>query len=106
MGHGLRANPILKEKTKNNLKILELYAQMEKAMRPVIGDEGWEKYRSAIEFAAIKHEGQFRKDKDKTPYLIHPMGVSFSLFYEGDVRDLDTLITALLHDTLEDTDTA
>lgn len=102
----LAANPILQEKSGNNREILNLYNRMEKAIHPAIGDEGWEKYKSAIEFSATKHEGQFRKDKNKTPYIIHPMGVSFSLFREGDIRDLDTLIAALLHDTLEDTDTS
>ena len=100
----LAANTVLLEKTDNNHEILNLYTRMEKAIHPEVGDNAWLKYKSAIEFSAAKHEGQFRKDKNKTPYIIHPMGVSYSLFREGDVRDLDTLIAALLHDTLEDTD--
>ena len=60
---------------------------------------------NAINFAAIKHEGQYRKDAAATPYIIHPMGVARSLWEEGQIRSLNVLIAALLHDTLEDTDT-
>lgn len=100
----LAANPVLIEKTDNNREILNLYNRMEKAIHPELSDVDWNKYRSAIEYSAAKHAGQYRKDKNKTPYIIHPLGVSFSLFKEGDIRDPDTLIAALLHDTLEDTD--
>ena len=62
----LAANPVLIEKTGNNREILNLYSRMEKAIRPEIGNESWEKYKSAIEFSASKHEGQFRKDKKKS----------------------------------------
>jgi len=58
----------------------------------------------AICYAAEKHQFQVRKDAEKTPYIIHPMGVALSLWEEGDVRNRDALLAALLHDTLEDTD--
>lgn len=58
-----------------------------------------------IMFASTKHQGQFRKDEVKTPYILHPMGVARSLFKEGNVRDIDVLLAAFLHETLEDTDT-
>lgn len=45
----------------------------------------------AINFAAIKHSKQRRKDEDKTPYINHPIGVAYSLWKEGGVTDLATL---------------
>jgi len=29
---------------------------------------------STLQFAAIKHKGQRRKDPEKTPYINHPIG--------------------------------
>lgn len=60
---------------------------------------------NAINFAAIKHQGQYREGILVTPYIIHPLGVAKSLWIEGGIRDANTLIVALLHDTLEDTQT-
>ncbi|KAI9343644.1 HD domain-containing 3 [Obelidium mucronatum] len=60
----------------------------------------------AIHFAAIKHTNQRRKDPAQTPYINHPIGVARILTHEGGVTDLDTLIAAILHDTVEDTDTS
>lgn len=59
----------------------------------------------AIVFAAEKHQFQTRKDVEKTPYIIHPIAVANTLLTIGNVRDPDILIGALLHDTVEDTDT-
>ncbi|MBS0649418.1 MAG: bifunctional (p)ppGpp synthetase/guanosine-3',5'-bis(diphosphate) 3'-pyrophosphohydrolase [Verrucomicrobia bacterium] len=59
----------------------------------------------AIDFAAIKHEGQYREGILRTPYIIHPLGVVKSLWSEGGIREGDTLVAAVLHDTLEDTQT-
>jgi len=57
-----------------------------------------------VVFAAEKHRGQTRKDPQRTPYINHPLAVSRILAEVG-IRDLQTLQVALLHDTLEDTDT-
>ncbi|EGF79942.1 hypothetical protein BATDEDRAFT_89127 [Batrachochytrium dendrobatidis JAM81] len=59
-----------------------------------------------INFAAIKHSSQRRKDPTKTPYINHPIGVAYILYYEGNVEDLPTLLAAVLHDTVEDTETS
>lgn len=45
----------------------------------------------AVNFAAIKHCNQRRKDVDKTPYINHPIGVAYILWEEGGVTDLATL---------------
>lgn len=58
----------------------------------------------ALSFAALKHQGQTRKSADRAPYIHHPIAVATILAGEGGVQDTETLIAALLHDTLEDTD--
>ena len=60
---------------------------------------------NAIAFAAHKHRRQRRKDADATPYINHPIAVATLLAVEGDVEDQATLFCAILHDTVEDTDT-
>ena len=59
----------------------------------------------ALRFAADKHQDQRRKGADKAPYINHPIAVVDILWRVGSVRDITTLIAALLHDTGEDTDT-
>ncbi|KAM9494318.1 guanosine-3',5'-bis(diphosphate) 3'-pyrophosphohydrolase MESH1 [Clarias gariepinus] len=58
-----------------------------------------------VNFAAEKHRNQRRKDPDATPYINHPIGVARILSQEGGVTDIEVLQAALLHDTVEDTDT-
>ncbi|MGI8669681.1 MAG: HD domain-containing protein [Aridibacter sp.] len=62
------------------------------------------KFVKAASFAAKKHIGQTRKGKDEAPYINHPLEVVNLLINVGNVEDDDTLIAALLHDTVEDTD--
>ena len=59
----------------------------------------------AAAFAAEKHANQRRKDRARTPYINHPLAVARVLAEEGGVKDSRILAAALLHDTLEDTDT-
>ena len=58
----------------------------------------------AISFAARAHQGQMRKDK-LTPYVAHPIRVMTVLATIFQVNDPELLATAVLHDTIEDTDT-
>jgi (p)ppGpp synthase/HD superfamily hydrolase len=58
----------------------------------------------ALDFAAIKHRHQRRKNGD-IPYINHPIGVARILWEEGGIRDATTLVAAVLHDTVEDTQT-
>ena len=60
----------------------------------------------ALQFAAEKHKHQRRKDPDEVPYINHPIEVAELLSRQGGVSDLPTLQAALLHDTVEDTDTS
>lgn len=60
----------------------------------------------AVAFAAHKHRDQRRKDKDASPYINHPIQLATVLWEEGGVRDAEVIAAALLHDTLEDTETS
>jgi guanosine-3',5'-bis(diphosphate) 3'-pyrophosphohydrolase len=59
----------------------------------------------AVHFAADKHRDQRRKDADASPYINHPIEVAELLARIGGVTDIVTLQAAILHDTLEDTET-
>ena len=60
----------------------------------------------AAEFAADRHRSQRRKDVEASPYINHPLTVAAILAEEGDVTDATVLAAALLHDTVEDTQTS
>lgn len=59
----------------------------------------------ALDFAAKKHENQRRKDAAGTPYINHPIAVARTLLDVGGIDDPAMLAAALLHDTVEDTNT-
>ena len=56
--------------------------------------------KEAIKLATDAHEGQLRKSGD--PYITHPLAVMKIVEDWG--MDEDTIIAAVLHDTIEDTD--
>ncbi len=56
----------------------------------------------AINYAAEKHKLQFRKGTGES-YITHPIGVA-DILIEAGVNDIDCIIGAILHDTVEDTD--
>lgn len=58
----------------------------------------------ALQFSADKHRGQKRKD-GSTAYINHPIAVAHILKHAGGVSDPVVLCSAILHDTLEDTET-
>ena len=60
---------------------------------------------TALAFAADKHRNQRRKDADASPYINHPIALANLLLNEAGVEDQRVLIAAILHDTIEDTDT-
>ena len=60
---------------------------------------------TALEFAADKHRRQKRKDAEGSPYVNHLIAVTRILAVEGAVADEALLLAAVLHDTVEDTDT-
>jgi guanosine-3',5'-bis(diphosphate) 3'-pyrophosphohydrolase len=60
----------------------------------------------ALDFAARKHRDQRRKDAEASPYINHPIALANVLWQEGGVQDPITIAAALLHDTIEDTNTS
>lgn len=58
----------------------------------------------AAHFAAGKHREQRRRDREASPYINHPLSLASVLVGVG-VGDEDVIAGALLHDTIEDTDT-
>ena len=58
----------------------------------------------ALQFATVKHRHQRRKNSEAVPYINHPIEVATTLWKVGGIREITTLMAALLHDTLEDTD--
>lgn len=74
---------------------------------PVVSpdDAGLPLILKALEFAAHKHRDQRRKDALASPYINHPIALANVLTREGGVADPVVLAAALLHDTVEDTQT-
>ena len=60
------------------------------------------KLLEAASFAAQRHTGHHRKGSNSEPYINHPLEVANLLANVGDVDDIDVLIAAILHDTVED----
>ena len=60
---------------------------------------------SALAFSATKHRDQRRKDVEASPYINHPIALVDVLVNEGGILNWDVLCAALLHDTIEDTQT-
>lgn len=63
------------------------------------------RFIQAVDFAASKHRNQRRKDEEASPYINHPIALTRVLKVEAGVSDPDVLSAALLHDTIEDTET-
>jgi guanosine-3',5'-bis(diphosphate) 3'-pyrophosphohydrolase len=59
----------------------------------------------ALAFAAHKHRDQRRKNADASPYINHPIALADLLVNEGGITDYVVLCAAILHDTIEDTET-
>lgn len=59
----------------------------------------------ALAFASERHSRQRRKDADASPYINHPIAVARLLAEDGGIVDETLLLAAVLHDTIEDTET-
>jgi guanosine-3',5'-bis(diphosphate) 3'-pyrophosphohydrolase len=59
----------------------------------------------ALAFSAEKHKNQRRKGQEHYPYINHPIRVGRYLSECCDGIDVVVLIAAVLHDTIEDTNT-
>lgn len=63
------------------------------------------KLLQAISFSAKKHRYQRRKGNDAEPYINHPLEVANLIANIGKVSNYEILMAAVLHDTVEDTET-
>ena len=59
----------------------------------------------ALAFASSKHRDQRRKDVCASPYINHPIQLVDVLCNEAGIEDINVLTCAILHDTVEDTET-
>ena len=59
----------------------------------------------ALAFAAYKHRRQRRKDPEASPYINHPIALAHVLSSEAGISNAKVLAAAILHDTIEDTET-
>lgn len=57
-----------------------------------------------VGFASEKHANQRRKNKFSDPYINHPIELT-NILVDCGITDLDILCGAILHDTIEDTNT-
>ncbi len=62
------------------------------------------KVLEALRFASLKHRDQRRKDASRSPYVNHLIDVA-TILAVAEVDDEEVLAAAILHDTIEDTDT-
>jgi GTP diphosphokinase / guanosine-3',5'-bis(diphosphate) 3'-diphosphatase len=74
-------------------------------MLPEISAVDFSLFIKALKFASNKHSNQRRKDAQASPYINHPIEVVETLWEAGGIRDTTLLVGAILHDTLEDTET-
>ena len=79
------------------------YLRLEEAVRAYNPGANFALIRSAYEFAANAHQGQLRKDG--SPYVTHPLSVAMIVAEELHL-DSESIVAALLHDTIEDTGTS
>ena len=78
----------------------ERYEELEKHIRQTCPSADTERIRAAFEYADQHHGPQLRKSGE--PYIIHPIAVA-EIIVELEL-DQDSIIAALLHDCIEDTD--
>ena len=79
----------------------EMYQHLEDTIRSYNPGADFAHIRQAYEYAAA-HHGQ-QKRKDGSPYVTHPLNVAQILAEELHL-DSESIMAALLHDTIEDTD--
>ena len=78
----------------------ECYLKLEETIRAYNPGANFAQIRAAYEYAAAAHEGQ--KRKDGSPFVSHPLAVA-QIVAEELRLDSESIMAALLHDTIEDT---
>ena len=79
----------------------EMYDHLIETVKSYNPSAGFDQIRAAYEYAAAHHAGQNRKDG--SPFITHPLAVA-QIVAEELHLDTESIVAALLHDTIEDTD--
>ena len=80
--------------------ILEQYRELEEKVSTYTPNLDTQRLYDAFTYADTSHHGQLRKSGE--PYIIHPLAVAMIV---ADLElDVDSVIAALLHDCIEDTE--
>ena len=79
----------------------EMYDRLIETVRSYNPSAGFDQIRAAYEYASAHHAGQNRKDG--SPFITHPLAVA-QIVAEELHLDTESIVAALLHDTIEDTD--
>ena len=82
------------------MTLQEQYQHLEDTIRSYNPAANFEQIRAAFDFAQTSHQGQLRKDG--SPFVTHPLAVAQILAEELHL-DSESIVAALLHDTIEDT---
>ena len=77
-----------------------MYDHLIETVRSYNPSAGFDQIHAAYEFAAAHHAGQNRKDG--SPFITHPLAVA-QIVAEELHLDTESIVAALLHDTIEDT---
>ena len=81
-------------------EIQAYYQQLEDKVRGTYSDSDVERLRAAFDYANGHHGAQLRKSGE--PYITHPIAVAEIVAEQG--LDAESVIAAMLHDCIEDTD--
>ena len=79
----------------------EMYDHLVETVKSYNPSAGFDQIHAAYEYAAAHHAGQNRKDG--SPFVTHPLAVA-QIVAEELHLDTESIVAALLHDTIEDTD--
>lgn len=82
---------------------MKIVIQEELFLKSFFSDVDLGRILQALAYAAKQHQGQRRKGSAQIPYINHPIEVTDLLFRVGGVRNVDLLVAAVLHDSVEDT---
>jgi len=84
----------------DSIKEIKTVEEAQKTLFEVSSHFNQDKIKKAVEFATKAHKGQFRKSGEE--YVIHPILVASITSFFSDNEDM--IISALLHDVVEDTE--
>ena len=76
--------------------------QLLEEIKSIIDETTFNSIKNAFLKAEDAHKKQFRDNRD--PYIFHPLRVCLILAKELKIKDKNTLMIALLHDVVEDSD--